>query len=1060
MFAARIARLATAAGLVGLASLVGVDTVSAACTSTSPTVITDKSEYGRSDTVTISGCGFGDSEPLLVLVKGPDGRARSVDATGRPGPYEVTADQSGAFDLLHALPGARQGLGMLAKRGMYRGDYGRYMVVVMSTAGLPLASTVFDRTPDTYATCAPETTTRGTTCWGNSTSSPDFFWLPPTVPTAATPTGPFDGAALDDLVVEICALNEAEECADGPPVARFTSTARPFQSRITLNTPGQFYTVDWQALPFRVSRELTYRVNVFQADEAVGSIDVSFTQHALQLASVDARRHLGALWGQRLTIRFRIQEPTARTRVTINEVESSGGVPGDWVELHNSASVPLSLAGYLVKDNDDTHVSTLPDGAMIPASGYYVVEESQLGFGLGGGDAVRLFTPDGTVLFDSYAWTAHAVTTYGRCPDGFGAFQTNTTVTKEAANDCSVVIRINEIESSGGTPGSWVELYNPGPGPANLDGFVLTDAGATLPSYALPAIVVPAGGYLVLEEANFVFGLDGADAVRLFRPDGSIADSHAWLTHAATTYGRCPNGSGAIVTTLGPTKGSANSCFVPATTLRINEVESSGGAPGDWIELVNIGATPIDLSGWRVLDNDDTHVPYVLPAGTTIAAGGYLVVEEAGLGFGLGATDSARVYDPIGGLYEAYSWTAHATTTYGRCPNGTGAFATTTASTKGAVNACVGSVTAVRINEVESSGGVPGDWVELFNPTAAPVDISNLIFRDNDDTHTYAIPAGTTIAAGGYYVIEEAALGFGLGGADSARMFDAIGTLLDSYSWTAHATTTYGRCPNGTGAFITTTGSTQGALNTCPGDPSAWPGDAAVQTIDGLSVFGGNLSGLAYEGSGSATPGVLWAARNGPGSLFRLVWNGTIWTPDATNSWNVGKTLAYPDGTGSPDAEGVTFPDAGSLDGLYVATERDNNANAVSRNSILRFDVTAASGATLGATHEWNLTADLPVGGANLGIEAITWIPDSFLVAQGFFDESTGSTYAPANYPNHGTGLFFVGVEANGTIYAYALNHATSAFVRIATVTTGLAGVMDLQFDRETNDLWAVCDDT
>ena len=37
------------------------------------------------------------------------------------------------------------------------------------------------------------------------------------------------------------------------------------------------------------------------------------------------------------------------------------------------------------------------------------------------------------------------------------------------------------------------------------------------------------------------------------------------------------------------------------------------------------------------------------------------------------------------------------------------------------------------------------------------------------------IPAGTTIAPGGFFLLEEAAFGFGLGGADSARLFDDTG---------------------------------------------------------------------------------------------------------------------------------------------------------------------------------------------------------------------------------------------------------------------------------------------
>jgi hypothetical protein len=45
-------------------------------------------------------------------------------------------------------------------------------------------------------------------------------------------------------------------------------------------------------------------------------------------------------------------------------------------------------------------------------------------------------------------------------------------------------------------------------------------------------------------------------------------------------------------------------------------------------------------------------------------------------------------------------------------------------------------------------------------------------------------------------------------------------------------------------------------------------------------------------------------------------------------------------------------------------------------------------------------------------------------------------------------------------VYAYALDHVGGGFTRIATIATGFPAVMDLQFDRDLNDLWAVCDDT
>jgi hypothetical protein len=203
---------------------------------------------------------------------------------------------------------------------------------------------------------------------------------------------------------------------------------------------------------------------------------------------------------------------------------------------------------------------------------------------------------------------------------------------------------------------------------------------------------------------------------------------------------------------------------------------------------------------------------------------------------------------------------------------------------------------------------------------------------------------------------------------------------------------------------------------------------------------------------------VLWAVQNGPSKLFRLLYNGVSWVPDTESGWGSGKLLHYTTGTGAPDSEGVTKADFNGSS-VYVSTERDNNNNGVSRLSILRFDSSALTG-ELTAVNDWNVTADLPVVGPNLGLEAITFVPDAALVAGGFFDEAAHATYNPASYPNHGGGLFFVGVEGNGVVYAYALDHVTNGFVRVATFASGQTGIMDLAYDRETNYLWGYCDNT
>ncbi|WP_327008255.1 lamin tail domain-containing protein [Dactylosporangium sp. NBC_01737] len=355
--------------------------------------------------------------------------------------------------------------------------------------------------------------------------------------------------------------------------------------------------------------------------------------------------------------------------------------------------------------------------------------------------------------------------------------------------------------------------------------------------------------------------------------------------------------------------------------------------------------------------------------------------------------------------------------------------------------AVAADASTIRINEVESNGGTPGDWVELVNTGAAAVDVSGWVVKDNDDTHAFPVPAGTVLAAGGYLALDVDPV-FGLGAADSARLFAADGaTLLDSYTWTAHAGVTYGRCPDGTGQFATTTAATKGAANACAGQTpaSVWPGGTAVATADLPGAFGGNMSGLSYQ-----SRSVLWAVKNGPGTLYRLTWDGAAWTPAATT------VLHYADGTGDVDAEGAVW----RPDGIYVSAERDNSASGVSRPTIERYDGVSGT-----ANAEWNLTADLPAVAANSGLEGIAWVPDAYLTAHGFTDQRTGAAYDPAGYPGHGDGLFLVGLEANGTVYAYALAPG-GGFTRVAAFASGFPSVMDLEFEPETGHLWAVCDDT
>ncbi|BAJ26234.1 hypothetical protein KSE_03870 [Kitasatospora setae KM-6054] len=231
----------------------------------------------------------------------------------------------------------------------------------------------------------------------------------------------------------------------------------------------------------------------------------------------------------------------------------------------------------------------------------------------------------------------------------------------------------------------------------------------------------------------------------------------------------------------------------------------------------------------------------------------------------------------------------------------------------------------------------------------------------------------------------------------------------------------------------------------------AWPGGSGVATADGSNVFGSDLSGLYQEG------GVMWGVQNS-GKLWRLVPNGSGgWKPDTANGWASGKSLRFPGGSGTPDDEGVTLTGAGSAGGVYVSSERNASSSSTSRLSVLRYDV-SGTGGTLTATREWNLTADLPSTGSNAGLEGVTWVPDAYLTGAGFKDASTGAAYDPSRYAAHTGGVFFVGVEGSGTVYGYVLLEA-GGFTKVATVSSGMSGVMEVTWEPQANRLWVVCDD-
>ena len=109
------------------------------------------------------------------------------------------------------------------------------------------------------------------------------------------------------------------------------------------------------------------------------------------------------------------------------------------------------------------------------------------------------------------------------------------------------------------------------------------------------------------------------------------------------------------------------------------------------------------------------------------------------------------------------------------------------------------SVVINEINFKSSDDYDTKDWIELYNTTAAAIDISNWVISDDKPAEAYKIPGGTIIPPYGYVVVCENlnkmlkynpnlvnAVGdfqFGLSKADLVRLVDAEGNLIDEVEY-------------------------------------------------------------------------------------------------------------------------------------------------------------------------------------------------------------------------------------------------------------------------------------
>lgn len=785
----------------------------------------------------------------------------------------------------------------------------------------------------------------------------------------------------------------------------------------------------------------------------------------------------------------------ADQNIIIYEIESNGPTKDDpdYVVIKNIGSEPVSLKDwYIWDDKDYTEFTKLGDITLAAGETYKLTQKVDFNFGLGGNDKVRLYNAAGTLIREE-AWENHAEEvlrlnpatgvledTKAKAPEVEEpteppAEETPANPTPEAGEFESNIV-INEVESNDDVEADYVELYNKGTEEVSLDGWYILDDKDDAEVTRLDGVSIKPGQYFVLENGtHFSFGLGKEDMVRLYNNEGKLVDKFEWSGHALGVYSRYPDGTGEFVD-ADPSKGAANTkgndhTIEEATTspLVINEVQQKGANDAaDYVEIKNISDKDVILTGWYVLDDDLTRTPQPIGEGVVIPAGGYYILEEGvHFDFGLGKKDEVNLFNPDGKLADNFAWDGHAEGKVYARNEKTGEFSVAN-PTPGRANdskteAELADEKPVVINEVESSPvGGGKDYAEIYNRSNKDVDISGWYILDDKATveKTAKIKEGTILKAGEYYAFEEGVdFTFGLGSNDEVNLYDKDGNLVDKFAWTSHATGTYGRYPDGFGDFVDGSPS-KGRANVLADDPTAdverenWPGSQDITVVDETPIFDlKDLSGL------DSHDGWIYGVNNKEGRfvIFKIEDGKVVFAPGFDEK---GKAVNFAYDKDDltklgPDSEGITVDGEGRV---YLAVERDNNNKNVNFNAILQVADPFKDEKVLVADRQWDITSLLPDVGANLGIETVEWVSMANLNGL-LYDQKLNKALDANDYKDaYADGIFFVGMEANGHIYALVLKDNDKAEL-IADIPTGLGGVMSLDFDKTNNVLWSGADD-
>jgi hypothetical protein len=347
--------------------------------------------------------------------------------------------------------------------------------------------------------------------------------------------------------------------------------------------------------------------------------------------------------------------------VRINEVlanngtiaEPDGSTP-DWVEFYNPSDSAVDLVGMSVSDstlNPDRFV--FPPGSLIPARGYFTIRfdadrppsATNTGFGLKAtGDQLHLFASDNTIFDFVHFGVQAADFSIGRTGTSTWVLCVPTDGTNNIAATLGDVsqVRINEWMADPASGDDWFELYNPNPQPVSISRCFLTDDLNIRDRHEIAALSFLGANtnawQRFMADGNTGAGADhvnfslraAGEAIGLYTTNRVKIDEVTFGQQTeGVSQGRLLDGATNIVSFPGtPSPGDPN--YVLMNNVVINEVLTHTDVPlEDAIEIRNIGATPVNVSGWWLSDSRGLPRKYQITNNSPpIPAGGFRVFYE------------------------------------------------------------------------------------------------------------------------------------------------------------------------------------------------------------------------------------------------------------------------------------------------------------------------------------------------------------------------------------------------------------------------------------------------